>query len=46
MQELRDLERNIDRSVKLRNGEEIIGFGSGERFSKEYLQNLAVPFHF
>jgi hypothetical protein len=46
MAELRDLERNIDRSVKLRNGAEVIGFGSEARFSKEYLKNLAVPYHF
>jgi len=46
MAEQRDLERNIDRSVKLRNGAEVIGFGSEARFSKEYLKNLAVPYHF
>ena len=46
MAEQRDLERNIERSVKLRNGAEVIGFGSEARFSKEYLKNLAVPYHF
>ena len=46
MAEQRDLERNIDRSVKLRNGAEVIGFGSEARFSKAYLKNLAVPYHF
>lgn len=38
----REVENNIIRSVRLRNGEDVISF-SGTKFGKDYLKALEIP---